>query len=386
MSVITLFDPGRASGDMRPAFATEDQYEYLSWSGRPEIAAVQSCLEGWFVDYPDGAKEMLAARFRGTELTSALFELYVFTLLNKQGHRPEVLEHSPQRATERLPDFQIQLGDGSLLFIEATTIDCDPGMSKIDRDLAPLKHTLDQIAAPHRFSIKVGKAATTPLAFARVRNRIEAWFGSADFPSRRSAAQRDGADSLQQEIICGDWMIEVTAYVSGSLGDPPGAGESPIVLWGTGVHFLDPVERLKKGLKRKADHYDVDGPVILAVSPLGLGVDRDAIEAALYGPTWQFIKLDGSSTITRKGDGLWYKPNRAPKNGSFPAVLICEDVHPTTVGCPDPLLYHAPQTPFSVQGLLPRVSDARLNGVSVTYGTGAKGRDLLGIPAGWPHV
>ena len=212
------------------------------------------------------------------------------------------------------------------------------------------------------------------------------WFGSADFPSRRSAAQRDGADSLQQEIICGDWMIEVTAYVSGSLGDPPGAGESPIVLWGTGVHFLDPVERLKKGLKRKADHYDVDGPVILAVSPLGLGVDRDAIEAALYGPTWQFIKLDGSSTITRKGDGLWYKPNRAPKNGSFPAVLICEDVHPTTVGCPDPLLYHAPQTPFSVQGLLPRVSDARLNGVSVTYGTGAKGRDLLGIPAGWPHV
>jgi hypothetical protein len=85
MSAITLFDPARVSADQRPAFATENQYEYLSWSGRPEIAAVRSCLEGWFIDYPDDAKAMLAARFKGTELTSALFELYVFTLLKKQG-------------------------------------------------------------------------------------------------------------------------------------------------------------------------------------------------------------------------------------------------------------------------------------------------------------
>ena len=164
MSTITLFDAVHVSNDQRPALATEDQYEYLSWSGRPEIAAVRSCLEGWFIEYPDDAKAMLAARFRGAELRSALFELYVFTLLKKQGHNPEVVEPSPQRSTQRLPDFRIQRSGGGSLFIEATTIDCDPGLSKMDRDLAPLKAALDQMAIPHRFSIKVEKAATTPLA------------------------------------------------------------------------------------------------------------------------------------------------------------------------------------------------------------------------------
>jgi hypothetical protein len=386
MSTITLFDAVHVSNDQRPALATEDQYEYLSWSGRPEIAAVRSCLEGWFIEYPDDAKAMLAARFRGAELRSALFELYVFTLLKKQGHNPEVVEPSPQRSTQRLPDFRIQRSGGGSLFIEATTIDCDPGLSKMDRDLAPLKAALDQMAIPHRFSIKVEKAATTPLAFAKLQKGIDAWFGSPSFQLRRSSALGEGVDSIDEEIACGDWVIEVTAYVSGSFGTPPRAGESPIVLWGTGVRFLDSMERLKKGLKRKADHYDVDGPVVLAVSPLGLGIDRDDVEAALYGPTWQSLKHDGSSTIVRKGEGLWFKPNRGPKNSSFPAVLICEDVHPTTVGCPDPFVYHAPESPFPVQGLLSRATHARLNGISVVYANGARGCDLLGIPTGWPHV
>lgn len=386
MSAVTLFDALRVSGDNRPAFANEDQYEYLSWSGRPEIAAVRACLEEWFVDYPDEAKALLAARFRGKELTSALFELYVFTLLKKQGHAPEVVEPSPQRSQQRLPDFRIQLPGGDSLFVEATTIDCDPGLSRMDRDLAPLKDVLDRMAVPHRFSIKVGKAATTPLAFAKVRNGIEAWFGSSSFQARRSSAVEEGFDSVDEEIVCGDWLIEVTAYISGAFGSPPRVGGSPIVLWGTGMRFMDSMERLKKGLKRKADHYDVEGPVVLAVSPLGFGVDSDAVEAALYGPTWQSFEHDGLSTIVRKGEGLWFKPNRGPKNGSFPAVLICDDVHPTTVGCPDPKIYHAPETPCPVQGLLSRAAHARLNGVSVTYGNGAKGRDLLVIPAGWPHM
>lgn len=168
MSTVTLFDAVHISNDQRPAFATEDQHEYLTWSGRPEIAAVQSCLESWFIDYPDDAKAMLAARFRGTELTSALFELYVFTLLKKQGHSPEVVEPIPQRSQQRRPDFRIQLPGGGAMFVEATTIDCDPGLSRMDRDLAPLKVVLDQMTVPHRFSIKVGKAATTPLAFTKL--------------------------------------------------------------------------------------------------------------------------------------------------------------------------------------------------------------------------
>jgi len=385
MPTTSLFDPARVSTDRRPARETEDRYEYLSWSGRPEIAAVRTCLEGWFTDYPDEAKAMLAARFQGEELTAALFELYVFTLLKTQGHFPEVIEPRPQGARKTAPDFRIRLPDGQPVLVEATTVECDPHLTKLDRDLAALKVALDRMQAPHRFSLAVRKAAETPVAFAQCRTLIEAWFRSAQFQNSKAAALRDELDSVDEEIICKDWVIEVTAYVAGPFGEPPTAGESPIVLWGTGVHFLDPVKRLKKGLKRKAEHYTVDEPLVLAVSPLGLGIDADDVESALYGPTWAFEQLDTSVTIDRNGDGLWYAPKRQPINRSIPAVLICADVHPTTVGCPDPCIYHAPETTSPMDDLLPQATHARLNGVAVAYSHGAKGHDLLGIPAGWPR-
>jgi hypothetical protein len=384
--MVTLFDSSRVSTQQRPARANERQFDYLSESGRPEIAAVRSCLEEWFVDYPNGAKATLAARFRGSELTSALFELYVYTLLRKHGHNPVVMEDSPHRAAKRMPDFRIELADGQSLLVEATTVDCCPSMSKVDQDLAPLKSELDKMATPQRISVQISRAAATPLAFAQFRRQIESWFVSPTFQARRSAALLDGSESIDEDFAVGDWVIEVTAYVSGSLGTPPAAGESPIVLWGSGVQVLNPVERLRKGLKRKAEHYNVDGPVVLAVSPLGLCVDRDVFAAALYGPTWESIGLDGSSTIQRKGEGLWYTPPRNARNRSIPAVLICEDVHPTTLGCPDPVVYHAPDTPFPVPGLLPCATHAQLIELPVQYSNGAKGRDLLGLPAGWPRV
>jgi len=383
MAVITLFDSSRVSADQRPARANEDSYEYLGMSGRPVIAAVRSCLEDWFVHYPNDAKGMLAGRFRGSQLIPALFELYVFSLLRKQGYHPVVIEESPQQASERMPDFRIDLADGSRLFVEATTVDCDPGMSKLDLDLAPFKVVLDQLRAPHRFSVKVATDAPSPLAYAKCRNRIDEWFCSQAFHARQSEALRDGADSVDKKISCGEWVIEVTAYVSGPFAEPPPAGESPIVLWGTGVHFLDHVERLRKSLKRKADHYAVDGPVVVAVSPLGSGIDRDAIEAAVYGPTLHSEDIHRNVSIVRTDEGFWFKPNRSHKNAGFPGVLVCPDIHPTTVLCSTPTFYRAPQAGPEWSQFLPKVSHGNLIDPAVSYTAGLQGFQLLGMPREW---
>lgn len=386
LAAITLFDPSKVSSDQRSARADEDHYEYLSWSGRPEMAAIRSCLEEWFVEYPDDAKQMLSGRFRGSELTSSVFELYVYTLLRKQGYRPVVTEPSPQRAASKMPDFRIDEPGGRVIYVEATTVDCDPDASKRDRNLTPLHVALSGLSAPCRFSVGLAKEAKSPLAFSKFRRRIEAWFRSDAFPARRMQAIAAGEDSFDEEIPCGDWVIEVTAYVTGRFGEPPPPGESPIVLWGTGVHALDPVKEFRKGVKRKAEHYSVDGPLVLAVSPLGYAIDSDAIEAALYGPTWETLKHDGSSTIERRGHGLWFSPGRDAQNRSVPAVLVCHDVHPSTLACPTPVLYHAPQASCPVHEFLPRVSHARLEGLPVNHGVGASGCDLLGLPLGWPRV
>jgi hypothetical protein len=348
------------------------------------IAVVRSCLEEWFVDYPDDAKETLARRMRGAELTSSVFELYVYTLLRRLGYSPIVLEPKPQRAGKKMPDFRIESADGRFVFIEATTVDCTPDMSRRDHDLGPLHDALSGLRTKYRFSVSVAHAAQSPLPFSQCRKHIKRWFLSDRFAACRQQALGTGQETVEEEIISGEWVIEVTAYVAGAFADPPQPEESPIVLWSTGVHCLDPARELGKAVKRKAARYNVDGPLVLAVSPLGNGIERDEIEAALYGPTWESMKLDGSSTIERRGEGLWFTPRRTAKNRSVSAVLVCDDVHPTTLARPTPVLYHAPQPAWPVDDVAPRVVHARLDGLPVTYAPGASGRDLLGFPVDWP--
>jgi hypothetical protein len=380
-----LFDPAHASGDLRPRRPTEDRYEYVSESRRPEIARARALLDAWFSEYPADAQASLAARFRGGEFIPAFFELYVFTLLRLQGYRPVVLEPAPHRAARAAPDFAIELPDGRTCYVEATTVDADPQLTRNEAALAPFDEALRSVSSAYPFYFVVERRSEKPLAYRKLADRIELWLGSPDFIALRSAAVAAGETTVSCDFEHDGWEIEITAYVDGPLAERVKPGASPLLHSCRCVHFLDPPAQIAKALKKKAGRYTVDGPLAIAIGILGMGVDRDEVETALYGPEWCVEHHDGSTTKDRRKSGLWFTPDRRPKNRGVAAVLACCEADVHTIATTTPTLYHAPVATSPVAALLPGVSHASLDGVPVRYRPGNHGWQLFGIPEAWPR-
>jgi len=378
-----LFDPAHASSDLRPRRPAEDRYEYVSYSGRPVIARTRALLDAWFAEYPADARATLAARFRGAEFIPAFFELYVFTLLRLQGFKPVVLEPAPHRAASAAPDFAIELPDGRTCYVEVTTVDVDPQLTRDESALAPFDDALASVSSAHPFYFVVERRSEKPLAYRQLASRIERWLGSPEFTALRSAAIAAGERTISCDFERDGWEIEITAYVDGPLAERAKPGASPLLHSCRGVHFLDPPAQIAKALKKKAGHYRVDGPLAIAIGILGMGVDRDEVETALYGPEWCVEHHDGSTTKDRRESGLWFTPDRRPQNRGVAAVLACCEVDLHTIASTTPTLYHAPVVTSPVAAMLPDVSQASLDGVPVRYRPGRAGWRLFGIPETW---
>jgi hypothetical protein len=379
----TLFDPLVIGTSLEPMEETGDLHQYLSESARPEMAAVRRFWEHAFVDYPKAAKPAFVDRFRGEEFREALFELYVFSLLRAEGYRPEV---PPEVANESTPDFAVTDSHGKRIYVEAFTVDCNPALTHTEEMLAPLKVALGRLQRPMGLALKLRRSSKSPLPHGKMARDIDAWLASEELVALATQASANGVTSVRRVFDKAGWQIEIEAHIAGPFSRPGSQGVGGVALCSTGVHCLDPARPLAKRLKNKAGRYDVDGPLVLAVSPSTFGILCDDIESVLYGPTWASHSLDGTIAIRRKGGGLWTYNDGTARNRNIPAVIMCPNVLPATIGSVTPVSYHCPDPRFPLNGFLPRCTQATLADLEVRYSDGLMGREYFGLSEHWPHA
>jgi hypothetical protein len=382
MTTHTLFDPRSIGTSLEPMEETGNLHRYLSESARPEIATVRRFWEHAFVDYPQAAKPAFVDRFRGGEFREALFELYVFSLLRAEGYRPEVL---PEVADESTPDFAVTDSQGRRIYVEAFTVDCDPVLTHTEEMLAPLKDALGRLQPPFGLALKLRRSSKSPLPYGKIARAIDVWLASKAFVALATQANANGMTSVRRDFDKAGWQIEIEAHIAGPFSRPRRQRAGGVILCSTGVHYLDPARPLAKRLKNKAERYDVDGPLVLAVSPSAVGIHCEDIESVLYGPTWASHSLDGTIAIRRKGGGLWTKKDGTKHNRGIPAVIVCPNVLPATIGSVTPVSYQCPEPRQPLEGFLPRCTQATLADLEVRYSNGLMGREYFGLYDDWPH-
>jgi len=378
----TLFEPQCIGTSLEPMEQTGNWHQYLSTSARPEIAAVRRFWEHAFAAYPSEAKPSFIDRFRGDEFHEALFELYVFALMRAEGYRPHILATTTHQST---PDFMVTGVSGERIYVEAFIVDCDPALSRMDDALAPLKVALDSVQLPHRFSVKVCRTSSSPLPYGRMTRAIAAWLTSEQMVQLAAQAAASGELCVSRTFGDAGWEVEIEAHVAGPFSSPVRQGASGVALWGTGARFIEPTRPLAKRLKNKAERYDVDGSLVLAVSPMHLGIEPDDIEPALYGPTVTSEAWDGTATMRREGGGLWLNKDKTSRNRDIPAVIVCPNVFPASIGTVTPVCYQCPEPRQPINEFLPRVGLVTFDGLHVRYRKGLTGRQYFGLHEEWPR-
>src|SRR5262245_33435469 len=117
--------------DASPKRYTENSFDHLNRSSRPEYEKMRVLIEEWCGHVPDSERKELIRRFASGDdnaFHSAFLELYVHELLLVTGHivtfHPEVSDVSKR------PDFLATAADGSETIVECTVA---TEISSIDR-------------------------------------------------------------------------------------------------------------------------------------------------------------------------------------------------------------------------------------------------------------
>jgi hypothetical protein len=371
--------------------AGETVLEFLYRSDRPGIPPICRLMDDWFATYPDNEKDHLRKRLSAMDkdvFHSAFFELYLLTLLRRQGFVVELPRADVQG--QRTEDFRAIQGERVVFRLEAKFVGQEEHHAWQDSFQQEMKRSLDQAQADGVwFAVDLEGTFCNQPSPRRVREAFERWYAQNKDGILNALAKKQPLDSLPQFEIS-ETGVDIT--ISPLFQKPKTASASGTVgLWWAGGRWMQTDEKLRKALKRKASRYGkMDVPFIVAVS-MCEPADEDDIGNALFGDEVFTIRRDqngpvGETISSRRPNGFWWGP-RGPQNTRVSAILLVNELFPWSVASSQPIIHHNPWAEHAVPldalplpQMVPNLEDGRF----VKRGS-APIHEVLGLPLGWPR-
>lgn len=383
-----LFDSG-ARAEASPRTHNQGLYEFLNTSAWPQCDVIRTTLESWFAAYPEQHAPDLQARFRSpedTEHQSALFELYMHTLLQMTGCGLEV--HPALPGINKTPDFSVR--EPSLLefVLEATVVREQASLNVgAQKRRNRILDTLNQISAPD-FLLHVeerGIPITDPKN-SEIRLPIEQWLSSLQYDPVRTEVDRNGLDSAPTYTLTFpgyEMHISAVPIAPEHRGLPRHGAMASCF---RGVFTVKTADQLRNAINDKATRYGKIGkPFIVAVNVLHTGATHETVFEALFGKqVFSLPQTSGSEGVwSRSWRGAFYYGAK-PVNTRLSGVLIFNGLHAWSLHTAFATLYLHPGATTNYSGVLSHLPTFTVSGDGAyARREGKSVGQLLNLPADW---
>jgi hypothetical protein len=326
-----LFPPGSKPHYGKKLQSMAD-YDYFLRSDRPHVEQVRRFWNRIFANcnLPNEARQDLRARFTSNSADShmgALFELVMYELLVRTGHRVEY--HKPLEKGR--PDYLVKSPAGVEFYLEATCALGDEHPKKFENRLHAIVYdTIDGIESD-RFGVYLGIDGTfnvTEISQKRLQEEVK-----NILQSTHHAQLLQDQETLEPSQLSGRYekVIQVggaKVFVMPKAIDPSGPNNGPGLIrqFHGQLQFVMTDDHLSKSLKTKADQFrKADLPIVIAVNILEPLLEQDDMLNALFGQE-RHAALSGGTTHgqirPQQGPkGVWVHKGRS-KNTSIAAVLF----------------------------------------------------------------
>lgn len=384
-----LFNDGPGDFD-GPQGLDQTLFEWVNSSRKPPCRSGRRTINRWLADYPDPPRGRALQHMKSgsrREFVDALFELYLYTLLRRQGFE---LVPEPVLPSGSCPDFLVLCEGREICYLEATEnhgiakiVDADEKRDRVLAELSPhieiLGHTI------HVRSFTVGKEHPSARRFAKLVNR---WVAATTAGQALPAAADDDlleADERVRATVVDEksgWALKLSLI---PLSDPMHRPSSPFgVIGGSGMLPI-PDDTLRREVRDKLrQHKDAQLPIVVAVSFEDFLTipDDDMIAMSLLGRP-EYCDPRGAFSmgrLRRQRNGLWTTHGGAAV-ARCPAVITCGWCLPWCLPDVKPVLWNNPWEPllaFSARWLAAQRSWE----LSTGTGTAAEGEppaSILGI-------
>jgi hypothetical protein len=379
-----------------PAAYSESQYVYLCRSARPEAARVRHVLESWLAEYPRAHRRDIVPRLRARDdehFLAAFFELYVFVLLKRLGHRIHVHPRAGRRTSRRRPDFQAVGPDGSSTVIETVLAYEESAKQRATkRRIAQAYDALDRLDSPDFFLwIRLEGTPGSSVPGRKLRSEVARFLASLDHGLVLKTFQEHGLDALPVLAFRHDGCVFKISPFPKSNGARGKSGLRPVGVMGLdGARFVDHKAPTRDAVKEKARYYGrFRRPFVVAVNAPDHHLDKIDIMEALFGSETFVLRggqgVQSEPEMIRQPDGAWVGP-RGRTNTRVSAVLVVSSLTPWSAAAYSPELYLNPYARYPYVGPLLTLPSHRPVGERLERFAGRDGRELIDLPEGWPLV
>lgn len=300
--------------ESRPKRRVESQFDFYNRIDDPAFEETRRLIESWFARYatsdPNDGNGLRGRLRSGSDddFMGATWELYLHETFLRLGCKVTI---EPSVEGGEI-DFLVENGDGSCVYVEATTL---------------LRNSVSGAERPHGYALAVDAIddAFHPDFGLMVRRFIP---GRGNPPLRRLTAaaeqlmsrfdwdgqlaereQRGSADMETHQFGVDDWTLEVVVWPRpaadrGSREYPTILSEPPL----GGMSFAR--SAILDKLRGKARKYpNLGAPYIVALNSFAMVGDDEDVLQALYGSEVYSFDLENpnSGELGRKPDGLWQR-------------------------------------------------------------------------------
>jgi hypothetical protein len=373
---------------------TESAFNYENRSARVEFDRIRSQLQQWFDQYPRKGKLDLLSRFKSSDDTqhySAFFELYCYTLLQKQGFRVDLHTESTARKGKR-PDFAAHADNGRSFYLESTVLYDSKEERSFEARRKELYDYLDNnMESPDYFlEIEIVSSSSEALPLRRIRDYLDRKYEKVDYASIVDLYENQEYDELPAwSFVEKGWRIDFTP-IPKSKGSRGKENLRPIGVEFTGIQWIDARSPILKSLRAKAKRYGaLRRPFLIALNVLSDHYhvpDRIDILDALFGQeVFGYDPRTGTAAPYRKRNGLWTSPDR-PIYTRVSGVAIAIQLTSWTIAKTDLLVWH---NPWAQHPLDMTIWKGLQNYVDTGTGTmktrpGLSGFQILDLEDNWP--
>lgn len=370
--------------DASPKRAAESDAEFFERIAGPFWDQVRDVINEWWSHLPGhaqpGVRSRLLDRNSGTNVYSALWELYLHEMLLGSGCTVEV---EPEMGTRgKNPDFLVTR-DGEQFVVEAIwtaqRLDDTPS-----NPLPPqVSDAIDSVLSPNFFvSYRLDRAGSATPPQKRLKAGLTGWLASLD-PDEVIAAYERRVPPPKHIWQEAGWCVifEPIPRSPGKRGDPTSRtiGIHPATSW-----LGDESDRVLEAVRKKGGRYgDLKLPFIVAVGRAAVFPENEDTEKALYGSSVEYVHAS-TPTFGRMHDGYW-DPTHDHAHGRVSGVLTVDNPAPWTWTKNTPILWQSPIRSSLPTPVLSTWATAQLVGVQVEHQPAASPtHTALGLPKHWP--
>ncbi|MEU0511637.1 hypothetical protein [Amycolatopsis sp. NPDC006125] len=351
--------PSRHRRDSSPKRAAESQAAFLDRVAGAYWDQVRDVINEWWSHLPDqarsGVRSRLLDRNSGSNVFSALWELYLHEMLLGSGCTVEVEQAVGTRG--KYPDFLVT-HDGEQFVLEAIWTSQRIGDPTQDAMSGRLLDAINSVPSPNFFlSVSIVRVGSAEPPQRGLKSELARWLGGLD-PDQIQADYEQRQVPLPSHIWQeAGWSLSFTA-----MPRSPGARRRSARAIGIYpmIWMRDRSDHVLNAVKRKGGKYgDLALPFVVALGQAALFPDDEDIVTSLYGSSVEYAHTGNGSTFSRLSDGYW-SPLRDNGHHRVSGVLVVDNPAPWTWATVTPVLWHS-NDPRSIPApILPTWASARL--------------------------